>query len=263
MSTSVRSSSKILLGDAMLFDKIGSEHKIKSHLVEFLLKLNEFEIAIVCDDSGSMMTPVDGTEHTRWDELCEIVKKILGIAIMFDKSGVDLYFLNEEEEYLNVKDPAFVEKIFSKTPSGCTPLVPVLKKLFQSPKARAGKDKKLLVFIATDGKPTDENDEESNDAVNELEHLLRDTRNINTTYVSFLLCTDEKECVGYLARWDRTMEHVDVTDDYDMEREKIRECQEDPNYPFTYDDYIVKALVGSIVPHIDRLNEPKRRTTMH
>ena len=246
----------VFLGDAVIFHKIRNEHRINTCLEEYLLKLGDFEIVGVCDDSGSMMTSVDGrADRTRWDELCEIMKKILGIAIMFDKSGIDLYFLHEDE-YHNVKNPADVEQAFSRTPSGFTPLVPVLEKIFRSSMARRGNDKKLLVLVATDGRPTDE---EGNDAVNELEHLMREIRTEETTYVSFLLCTDDPECVDYLARWDRTMVHVGVTDDYDTEKAKIRQCQEDSNYPFTYDDYIVKALVGSIVPLIDRLNEPKRR----
>ena len=88
---------------------------------------------------------------------------------------------------------------------------------------------------------------------------MRHVRKKETTYVSFLLCTDEPECVAYLERWDRTMENVDVTDDYETELAKIRQCQEDERFVFTKSGYIVKALIGSIVPHIDRLNQAKFR----
>jgi hypothetical protein len=57
------------------------------------------------------------------------------------------------------------------------------------------------------------------------------------------------------------MLNVDVTDDFHTETEKIRKCQEDNNFPFTYGDYIVKALVGAIIPNIDRLNERKIEKT--
>lgn len=234
-------------------DKIRNDHRIHSRFIDYLLLLKTFEIVIVCDDSGSMNTEVDGTHRTRWDELCEIVKRILRIAVIFDTNGVDMYFLNEGQAH-KIKNPEDVDHLFSKTPSDYTPLVPVLREVFQSSLARRGREKNLLVFVATDGEPTND---DGDPMIEQFEDLMRHTRIADTTYVSFLLCTDERKCVEYMAKWDREMVHVDVTDDYDTEREKICQCQGDPNYPFTYDDYIVKALIGSIVPHIDRLNESR------
>ena len=121
-----------------------------------------------------MNTHVDGTQRTRWDKLCDIVKIVLEI-------GVDIYFLNQDP-ILRVKDPKVVEGAFSRRPSGYTPLVPVLNKIFQLPPSRRGHDKKLLVFVATDGAPTDENGEEN---IPDLEHLIRHVRREETTFVSF------------------------------------------------------------------------------
>ena len=239
----------------MDIDRIRTEYEINSVLSEYLPQLRDFEIVFVCDDSTSMKITVDGTANTRWNELCKIVKKLLPITLMFDDNGVDIHFLNRGR-YPKVKNVADVDHAFSGTPRGYTPLVSVLTDIFQSPMARRGREKKLLVLVATDGRPTDE---DGNEQIEEFERLMRDTRNAETTYVSFLLCTDEQECVDYLTRWDRTMEHVDVTDDYRTETAKIRRCQEDPNYPFSYDDYIMKALMGSIISQIDRLDEPIRR----
>jgi hypothetical protein len=221
-------------------------------MADYLLKLRDFEIIIVCDDSGSMTTKVNNTEATRWDKLCSIVKVLIEIGVIFDSNGVDIHFLNRNK-FLKVKNPKDVELAFAKPPGGFTPLVPVLKKIFESPLARRGRDKKLLVFVATDGEPTDE---DGNSMVSELKHLMEETRQSETTYVSFLVCTDETDRIDYLSEWDRTMLNVDVTDDFHTETEKIRKCQ-DNNFPFTYGDYIVKALVGAIIPNIDRLNERK------
>ena len=237
----------------MVIDKLRTKFGIHSHFAKYIPKLRDYEIVFVCDDSKSMTNRIGRTGNTRWQELCAIVKKLLPITMEYDKNGVDIYFLNREN-YVKVRNATDVEYAFSETPSGHTPLVPVLEKIFVSPMALPEKEKKLLVLVATDGKPTDEDGEEE---VDKLEQLLKETRNSNTTYVSFLLCTDEQECVDYMAQWDRDMVHVDVTDDYDTETEKIRRCQQDPNFPFTYDDYIVKALVGSIIPCMDRLNERK------
>ena len=244
----------MFLEHSEILARIRTQFQVNTVLSEHLLKLYEFEIVFVCDDSGSMKTPVDEKGNTRWSELCAIVKRLLPITLMFDANGVDIYFLNGGK-YSKVKNAADVDHAFSRTPGDYTPLVPVLRDIFQSPMAQPGREKKLLVLIATDGAPTDE---EGNAEVARLEALMRDTRNAETTYVSFLLCTDEREAVEYLAKWDRMMTHVDVTDDYHTETAKIRHYQNNPNYRFTQDDYIVKALVGSIIPQIDRLNEPKR-----
>ena len=218
---------------------------------ERLRKLRDYEIVIVCDDSGSMMTPVDGSLRTRWDELCDIVKTVIRIGVIFDSNGVDVHFLNRES-YLNVTDPKTVDKAFEKDPSGYTPLVPVLTRIFKSGLADRGRDKKLLAFVATDGMPTDNN---GNEVIKDFEQCMQKTRRIETTHVSFLLCTDEEDVVNYMREWDERMNNVDVTDDFHTERDRIRKYQKDSNYPFSRGDYIIKALVGAVDPEIDALNE--------
>lgn len=61
-----------------------------------------FNIVFICDDSGSMRTPVtEGAPmpgeqprpfsvqgRTRWTELAESVKLVIGFATYFDSSGV-------------------------------------------------------------------------------------------------------------------------------------------------------------------------------
>ena len=241
------------IDDSALLYNIRTTYDISPKMINYLLQLREYKIVIVCDDSGSMKTTVDNTERTRWDELRSIVKIILEISVKFDSTGVDIYFLNRKN-FLKVKDPQTVDQAFAKSPSGYTPLIPVLERIFKLPMTHRDADKKLLVFVATDGAPTDEQGEP---VVPELERLMVETRQSDTTYVSFLLCTDDPKAVGYLTKWDRTMKNVDVTDDYETQTAKIRECQRNKSYQFSYGDYIVKALVGAIIPIIDRLDEPK------
>ncbi|CAF3650288.1 unnamed protein product [Rotaria sordida] len=236
--------------DAIICE-ISRQYEVRPEMAIYLQELRKYEIVIVCDDSGSMETEVDGTERTRWNELCEIVKIVLDIGVKFDSNGVDIYFLNREKR-LRVKDPTTVEHAFKTPPIGYTPMVPVLKNIFQSELARRGRDKKLLVFVATDGLSTDE---EGNDNVPELERLMQEERQANTTYVSFLLCTDDPDCVRCLKRWDGTMVNVDVTDDFETQKKQVHECS-GADYPFSHGDYIVKALVGAIVRAVDIIDEP-------
>jgi hypothetical protein len=212
--------------------------------------LQQFEIVVLCDDSGSMNTPVDGTQGTRWDELRSIVQIVIEIGSVFDSNGVDVHFLNRPP-MPNVTDSRQVVESFIQRPAGLTPLTAALRRIFQSAASKPGSDKRLLVFVATDGAPTDAN---GNVDVRSLENLMRNERQANTTYVTFLACTDDEASVEYLSQWDRTMMNVDVVDDYKTEREEVRR-NKGMNYPFSFGDYVAKALLGAVDPQMDLLDE--------
>lgn len=80
--------------------------------------------------------------------------------------------------------------------------------------------------------------------VGELETVMRNERK-PTTYVTFLACTDEPAALNYLNNWDRTMQHVDIVDDFRSELAEVQQ-KRGPNFKFSYGDYLVKALIGSI-----------------
>jgi hypothetical protein len=219
-------------------------------LAQRLNILQQFDLVILCDDSGSMNTPVDGTRGTRWDELRAIVQIIIEIGTVFDSNGIDIHFLNRPA-ISNITDSRQVAESFNQRPGGLTPLTPALRRIFQSAAGKPGGDKRLLVFIATDGAPTDSN---GNVDIQSLEHLMRNERQSNTTYVTFLACTDDESSVAYLAQWDRTMINVDVVDDYKTEREEIRRIR-GLNFPFSFGDYVAKALLGAVDSQMDLLDE--------
>ena len=227
------------------------KYEIQQALAQRLLILQDYRIILLCDDSGSMKTSVNNSNRTRWDELHDFVQIILEIGAIFDPNGVDVYFLNRPP-ILSVTNPEVVKHVFSKPPRGYTPIVTALRHIFQSPATRAGYDKKALVFIATDGAPTDDKGRVN---VDELKHLMVHERQSETTHVMFLVCTDDPACVEYLTEWDQTMTNVDVTGNFKAEREKVRRYR-GANYPFSNGDYIVKALVGAIDREMDNLNEP-------
>ena len=197
-----------------------------------------------------MNTPVAGTNGTRWDELRSIVQIIVEIGTVFDSNGVDVHFLNRQP-MLNVTDNRQVMESFSQRPGGLTPLTTTLRRIFQSAASKPGADKRLLVFVATDGEPTDTNGTVD---IRSLENLMRNERNANTTYVTFLACTDDEENVAYLSQWDKAMMNVDVVDDYKTEREEVRR-NKGHNFPFSFGDYVAKALLGAVDPQMDSLDE--------
>ncbi|CAF1432899.1 unnamed protein product [Rotaria sordida] len=175
------------------------------------------------------------------------------IGVILDSNGVDVYFLNRAP-LLNVTNSQSIDQAFAQPPKGLTPLVPALRRIFQSAASKPGHDKRLLVFVATDGAPTDDKGKVD---IGSLERLMRKERQSNTTHVAFLACTDDSSSVAYLSEWDRTMTNVDVIDDYKTEREEVRRLR-GPQSPFSYGDYIVKALIGAVDPHLDMLDEFSR-----
>lgn len=229
---------------------IAGRYEISDALAQRLNILQQFEVVVLCDDSGSMNTPVDGTNGTRWDELRSIVQIVIEIGAVFDSNGVDVHFLNRSA-MPNVTDSRQVVESFSQRPAGLTPLTAALRRIFQSAASKPGSDKRLLVFVATDGAPTDAHGTVD---IRSLENLMRNERQANTTYVTFLACTDDQASVDYLSQWDRTMQNVDVVDDYKSEREEVRRTR-GHTFPFSFGDYVAKALLGAVDTQIDSLDE--------
>jgi hypothetical protein len=79
-----------------------------------------------------------------------------------------------------------------------------------------------------------------------LESVLRNERTPQA-YVTFLACTDDLQDVNYLSAWDKSIPNLDVMDDYRSERAEIQRVR-GPNFPFSYGDYIAKAILGSVDP---------------
>jgi hypothetical protein len=228
----------------MIIDRLQAlvyKHEIRVSERDRLNVLTEYEIVVLCDDSGSMNLTVDGTERTRWDELRNIVKFVIEIGTIFDTNGVNVYFLNRENT-AGITDPNDIDRLFIPPPTGFTPLVRKLQEILHFAETRPDKKKKVLVFIATDGAPTDD---DGNPDLEEFEQVMRNERNAKTTHVMFLLCTDEPDYIDYLTKFKRTMRNVDVYDDYETEKKKIRRLRGD-NHTFSRSDYIVQALVGAV-----------------
>ena len=67
--------------------EICAQYEISDYFAMKLRQLEGWEIALICDDSGSMSAPLSGTNKTRWDELKETVGIIVNIAGVMDKDG--------------------------------------------------------------------------------------------------------------------------------------------------------------------------------
>jgi hypothetical protein len=243
--------------------EICNRHEICGLFADKLIQLEGFDIVIVADDSGSMNDPAGsiqiagvanpyGAMATRWNELQRTSEKIIDIASTMSTHGVDVYFLNRPP-VLGVILHTQLEKVFKVKPAGSTPIVPVLKKIFSQP-PRYGK--KRLVILMTDGRPTGP-DGRGDDVAAFKACLMYDRQSYD--YVNIIACTDDDATMSYLNNWDDTLPRLDVIDDYGSEYKEVKRVQ-GRNFPFSYGDYVVKSMLGSVDPWFDHLDEINHAT---
>jgi hypothetical protein len=188
--------------------------------------------------------------QTRWQELQRIVTTIVEISSVLDKNGVDVYFLNRSP-VKGISNTRQIVDAFNYEPHGFTPICNTLRKVIHE-YSDALTEKKLLIILVTDGAPTD--DRGKTDAeINKMYNLLKKERS-DRIYTTIIACTDDTETMNYLSNWDEKLRNLDVVDDYESEKIKIQRCR-GKNVSFSYGDYVVKSLIGSIDPEIDNLNE--------
>jgi hypothetical protein len=226
--------------------ELSERHEVSPRFQAYIRQLAEYKIVVICDDSGSMNEMTDYNE-TRWQELSRLVLKIFDVLEFIRKGSIDVHFLNRGE-ISGISSRKQIEDYFYDAPKGGTPLLPVLERIFRSPLPTGYKGR--ITLVATDGEPNDSMGYSTKDQV---KNLLINRRN-NNEFVTFLACTDDDDSIDYLNQWDKEIKYFDVVDDYLNERKQIREVQ-GASFQFGYGDYIVKALLGSLVPELDQLDE--------
>jgi len=246
------------------FDTIIRKHEINPSNAIKLRQLEGFEIVIICDDSGSMSNPVSNpsiTNHynlpSRWDELKSVVSTVIEIAGVLDKTGVDVYFLNRPG-IKNITDVSQIEPYFATEPSGYTPIVKVFNQVLTEMQ-HVLSEKKLLILLATDGEPTTENGQIAINGISEktrFYNLLKSRNPIDKIYTTILACTDDDNVMKYLQDWDESIKNLDVVDDFHTVKNNV-EKKQGITYHFTFGDYIVKILLGSMDTFFDEIDEVK------
>ena len=223
-----------------------NQFKIKQKDIEKLQILNEFKIVYILDDSFTMRK--NKKTMSRWEELHEFLKLSLEIIAPFNTNGVDVYFLNRLEQgcVQKIKSIDQLDKLFDKLPSGGTPLTKTIQNAINDNTLDKLINKKLLLIIATDGEPTDADGAPS---IEEFKKCLFNRPDY--VYITIRACTDDKESIGYLNDLDKNLKRLDVVDDYENETIEVKDKGNDLNYR----DYILKTLLGSILPEFDNLDE--------
>lgn len=238
------------------YRNIIEKYQINRIIANKLQILKKFKISFIFDDSGSMNSILqdsplntDSLKTTRWDELKYFAKISIELAAFFNQDGCDIYFLNREPSLVkNIKRADELDEYFKERPEGPTPLTKTLKRVLTDDLMRQD-DRKLLIIICTDGEPTDLNGQVN---IEEFRRCLESRK--NDVYTTIVACTDNQSSVAYLNEFDCKLRNLDVVDDYRSELQEVRKVQGN-RFSFTFGDYVVKSLIGSIDLTLDHLDE--------
>lgn len=248
---SVTPSAPNLINNMERFENIVEKHNISMFFAQQLRQLENYEICIICDDSGSMCNPVKSPTtpfekiDTRWMEAQKSLKIITDIASIFDPTGIDIYYLNRPP----IKNVYCAEDLnnyihFFNPPDGFTPLGERIQEVLNEKKTC---ERNLLLIVFTDGQPNN---------MKLFMDVLKNRNPIDKIFISIVACTDDESCVGYLNNLDEKIKNLDVSDDFYSEKQQILKVQ-GSKFSFTFGDYITKILLGSINKNMDKLDEVK------
>lgn len=235
--------------------ELALRHELSGGAVCKLRMLEEYDIVIIADDSGSMSQKAHAVPKndpfalvpTRWEELCRRVMDIVEFATALDKDGIDIYFL-KRGVVRNITSPDDAKKLFETPPGGGTPLLSTYSQVL-SDKLTNSRESKTLILIATDGEP---------DRKDAFIRCLERRDSPHRCPTSIMACTDNEEEIEWLNQLDKRAPFIDVLDDYKSEKAEVMAAQNEL-IRFTKGDYIVKHLLGAIDPVYGNLD--KKRLT--
>jgi hypothetical protein len=237
-----------------------NKYEINPRYASMLQKITNYASVIICDDSGSMneiADPDTGSQLTRWDELKKAVEIIVEAHTVFD-IVCDIYFINRG--YVrNVHHYSQIQPYLVQQPQGGTNILNILE-IIRTNHVGLDMGKPLIVHLLTDGHPTNTAGQED---IAGLANWLR-TRPVPTKFpVSIILCTDDEEIeksyrsleFNPRALFSQGIPGVDVSEDYRGESRDVKRTRGN-TYRFSFGDYIVKVLVGSIDPTVHDIDLP-------
>ena len=138
-------------------------------------------------------------------------------------------------------------------PRGYTPLARALDQVLRDNLQLVNYERKLLILIVTDGEPTDN---QGHSDINGFKKCLESRKPADRIFTSIIACTDQDDSMEYLNRMDRSLKHLDVVDDFRNEKKEIAR-KRGSTFPFSYGDYVAKAMIGSVDNSIDAFDEKK------
>ena len=131
-----------------------------------------------------------------------------------------------------------MQQVFSDPPSGGTPLLATLRKVYADKKDTIVNDRKLLIIVATDGQPSDCNQYDGGLHQSFIIYLPQ-SREVETFILALQSALIEKRIWNILTGGMVKSKIFDNTDDFREEQVRVKRSM-GQNFKFDYTDYVVK-----------------------
>lgn len=224
------------------------KYNICEQFANRLKYLEGFETIIVCDDLDSMVVKSKNNYSSsariisRQKELKMIVYTIVDVVNTINKNQTSIYFVNRSP-LKNVIHQSQLDNAFTKKPSDNIGINTLLKSILSIRQDTP----RLFVLVLSHTASTN-----SKLNIPEFKNILENEMCPND-YIVILTCIDDT-VIGHLNEWDIKLPRLDVANDYAREKEKILLIH-GSNFHFSFGDYVVKCLLGSIDSWFNKLSE--------
>jgi len=224
---------------------------------EFMDEYNEQTFPKGHFDSVSGRTiPYVNTTSTRMNELKQMIRCVVGASSILSNQSINLYFMNRQiNNDIVLKDEwtlNHIDYMFSD-PRGCTPTLETLKRIIANEQITL-REKNLLIFIATDGQPTNARGDPGEEVAKLEKYIEKIMIDYPNLYITFLACSSDEKLLKIMDKWGKKFKRVGVVDQYGVEyKEMMMANSNKPDWLFTIGDYITKAMLVSLDPEIKKL----------
>ncbi|KAL1953097.1 hypothetical protein VTO42DRAFT_3598 [Malbranchea cinnamomea] len=244
-------------------DQLCTTWRVPREVGQDIVKLALFDIILYIDDSGSMQFEENGE---RIKDLKLILSRVAYAASLFDEDGIQVRFMNSNEQGNNIRSEQQVEELVQRvqfkglTPMGTNLRNKVLEPLVLAP-ARSGQLRKpVLVITITDGQPAGEPQgavaEAIRSAMSELESNPRYGR--GALSLQFAQVGNDLKARDFLSKLDEEPgigELIDCTSNYEVEQDEM--LRANPPFDLTPELWLTKLMLGAIDSSYDTKDEKK------
>ncbi|KMQ45184.1 von Willebrand factor, type A [Trichophyton rubrum] len=246
-------------------DQLCATWRVPREVGQDVVKLALFDVILYIDDSGSMQFEENGE---RIKDLKLILSRVTYAASLFDDDGIQVRFMNSNEQGNNIHNEGQVEALMQRmqfkglTPMGTSLKNKVLEPLVLAP-ARANQLKKpVLVITITDGQPAGEAQGAVFDAIRSATQELQSNPRYGRGAVSFQFAQvgNDLKAREFLSKLDEEPgigELVDCTSNFEVEQDEMSRAN--PPVDLTPELWLAKMLLGAIDSSYDTKDEKTQR----
>lgn len=219
--------------------------------------LEHHDIAIVLDDSYSMLTADSWSGRTRWDQAWSALATLVSVGARYDRDGIEVHFLNRREADRTVRDERDLQRLRREVQAprsgACTPIGGTLDALLLdyqgkivNNSSRHGVKKKIFLVI-TDGAATDAPEDVILRAAN---FFHRGRFPLDQVGIQFIQVGNDAGATEFLEKLDEDLAGKNNTMDI---VDTIKSTGDD-----LHGDALIKALTGGFNRRQDRAGERRQ-----